>query len=87
MFFGNQKPDQNFKPGGVQRPQQDVPDKINEPTWEDPAFVQWFFQGKPKDVAPFDDGKIIINFMINLTFIIDFHKFHRRCSSIIGSIT
>ena len=54
MFFGIQKPNQNYKPGGVQRPQQDMPDKINEPTWEDPAFVHWFFQGKPKELGPFD---------------------------------
>ncbi|CAO1403428.1 unnamed protein product [Diamesa tonsa] len=59
MYFGIQKPNQDNKTEGVHRPQQATPDKINEPTWEDPAFVQWFFQGKPKDVEPFDDEDIL----------------------------
>ncbi|CAO1415431.1 unnamed protein product [Diamesa serratosioi] len=73
MFFGMQKPNENNKPGGVQRPQQNVPDKIKEPTWQDPAFVQWFFQGKPKELEPFDDDVLQLLDPLPKKLLLDLH--------------
>lgn len=57
MYFGTlTKPEQGSNKPGAQRPQDE--NVLSEPNWKDPAFIQWFFQPKPKEIEPFD-GKII----------------------------
>lgn len=51
------KPEQGFHRPGVQRPQQGI-NALSEPDWKDPAFIQWFFQPKPKEIEMFD-GEIM----------------------------
>lgn len=48
------KPEQGFHKPGVQRPESDGINSISEPDWKDPAFIQWFFQPKPKEIEMFD---------------------------------
>jgi len=47
------KPEQGFHKPGVQRPQEGI-NALSDPDWKDPAFIQWFFQPKPRDVESFD---------------------------------
>lgn len=48
------KPGQGLhKPGIQQQPQVGI-DALSDPNWKDPAFIQWFFQTRPKDVDEFD---------------------------------
>lgn len=56
------KPEQGYHKPGVQRPQDGI-NSINDPDWKDPAFIQWFFQAKPKEIEMFD-GKLMIKIMI-----------------------
>lgn len=47
------KPEQGYHKPGVQRPQNGI-SALSDPDWRDPAFVQWFFQAKPREIEPFD---------------------------------
>jgi len=47
------KPEQNYHRPGVQQPQVGI-NSLSDPDWKDPAFFQWFFQPKPKELEPFD---------------------------------
>lgn len=51
------KPEQGYHKPGVQRPQQGL-STLSDPNWEDPAFIQWFFQPRPKEIEIFD-GELI----------------------------
>lgn len=53
-FFGIPlKPEQGYHKPGIQRPQQGI-NTLSDPNWKDPAFIQWFFQPKPKEIEVFD---------------------------------
>lgn len=54
MYFGiPMKPEQGFHRPGVQRPQEGI-NALSDPDWKDPAFVQWFFQPRPRQIDFFD---------------------------------
>jgi hypothetical protein len=56
-YFGiPMKPEQGFHKPGVQRPQEGI-NALSDPDWKDPAFIQWFFQPRPKEIESFD-GKL-----------------------------
>lgn len=51
------KPEQGYHKPGVQQPQEGI-NALSDPNWNDPAFIQWFFQPRPKEIESFD-GKLI----------------------------
>jgi hypothetical protein len=47
------KPEQGIQRPGGQRPQEGI-SALSDPSWNDPAFIHWFFQSKPKEIETFD---------------------------------
>lgn len=52
------KPEQGYHKPGVQRPQVEGINTLSDPDWKDPAFIQWFFQPKPKEIEFFDENEL-----------------------------
>lgn len=56
------KPEQGFHKPGVQQPQEGI-NALSDPDWNNPAFQQWFFQPRPREIEPFDGKLISCTFM------------------------